>query len=72
MARPCKIDTIQFRRKLSDAERTVLLAAGAGCLTEGFHHILTIYAHVHGLGFRPGMDPERLTVSNYQDQTMDS
>jgi len=72
MARPCKIDTIQFRRKLSDAERAVLLSAGAGCLTDGFHFMLAVYAHVHGQGFRPGMDPERVIVCNHEDQTIDS
>ena len=72
MARPCKIDTVQFRRRLNDAERAVLLAAGAGCLTEGFHHILMVYAHVHGQGFRPGMDPERVIVCNHEDMEVDS
>lgn len=53
MARPCKLDTVQFRRKLSDAHRQILLAAGAGDLTRGFDFVLELYVHAHALGFRP-------------------
>jgi hypothetical protein len=71
MARPCKIDTVQFRRRLNGQERAVLLSAGSGCLTDGFHFMLAVYAHLHGQGFRPGMDIERLVVCNYDDQVID-
>jgi hypothetical protein len=54
MARPCKIDTVEFRRLLRDPERAILLAAGAGDLTQGFYLVLEIYAHLHAQGFRPG------------------
>jgi hypothetical protein len=33
-----------------------LLAAGAGDLTQGFHLVLEIYAHLHAQGFRPSDD----------------
>jgi hypothetical protein len=56
MARPCKIDTVEFQRKLSDDDRTILLTAGAGDLTRGFHALLHVYATVHNAGFRPGDD----------------
>ena len=72
MSRPCQIDTVQFRRKLSDVERAVLLSAGAGDLTDGFHFMLAVYAHVHGQGFRPGDDLERVIVCNDEDQIVDS
>jgi len=72
MSRPCQIDTVQFRRRLSDPERAVLLSAGAGDLTDGFHFILAVYAHVHGQGFRPNMDIERLIVCNDDDLVTDS
>jgi hypothetical protein len=56
MARPCKVDTVEFQRKLSDADRAILLCAGAGCLTRGFRDLLAIYATLHNAGFRPGDD----------------
>ena len=56
MVRPCKIDTVEFQRKLSDADRAILLSAGGGCLTRGFKDMLVIYAALHNAGFRPGDD----------------
>jgi len=53
MARPCKVDTVQFRRRLNDQERAILLSAGAGCLTRGFRDLLAIYATLHNAGYRP-------------------
>jgi hypothetical protein len=54
MARPCKLDTVEFRRILRDPERAILLSAGAGDLSQGFYFMLEIYAHLHAQGFRPG------------------
>ena len=56
MARPCKIDTVEFQRKLSDVDRAILLTAGAGDLTRGFKNMLSIYAALHNAGFRPDDD----------------
>jgi hypothetical protein len=56
MARPCKIDTVNFFRRLKDDERAILLAAGAGDLSQGFRDMLAIYAALHNAGFRPGDD----------------
>ncbi len=56
MARPCKIDTVNFFRRLKDDERAILLAAGAGDLSQGFRDMLSIYAALHNAGFRPGDD----------------
>lgn len=56
MARPCKIDTVEFQRKLSDVDRTILLTAGAGDLTRGFKNMLSIYAALHNAGFRADDD----------------
>ena len=56
MARPCKIDTVNFFRRLKDDERAILLAAGAGDLSQGFRDMLAIYAVLHNAGFRPGDD----------------
>jgi hypothetical protein len=56
MARPCKIDTVNFRRTLRDPERAILLSAGAGDISQGFYLMLEIYARLHAQGFRPGDD----------------
>ena len=55
MPRPCKLDTVQFRRKLTPAQRAVILAAGAGDMTRGFHELLDFYARAHNEGYRPGL-----------------
>jgi len=60
--RPCKIDTIAFRRPLTPVARAVLLAAGAGDLSQGWNEILAIYQHLHALGYRPGMRPENIAL----------
>jgi hypothetical protein len=69
MARPCKLDTVEFRRLLRDPERAILLAAGAGDLTQGFYLVLEIYAHLHAQGFRPGdsVDDIGLVHNNYAE-----
>jgi hypothetical protein len=67
MVRPCKLDTIHFSRKLRDPERVILLAAGAGDITQGFHFALAIYAHLHAQGFRPGDPLESIALSVNED-----
>lgn len=63
MARPCRIDTVNFDRKLKDAERAILLTAGQGDLTKGFHKVLEIYRVIHSQGYRPDMDMDRITFA---------
>lgn len=60
MARPCKPDTIWFKRELRPAQRATIRAAGAGDLSQGFEELIAIYAHLHAQGFRPGMKPETI------------
>ena len=60
MPRPCKLDTVQFRRKLTPAQRAVILAAGKGDMTVGFQELLAIYGHLHAIGYRPGMKPDSI------------
>ena len=69
MSRPCKIDTVEFRRILKDPERTILLSAGQGDLTQGFHLLMEIYASLHAQGFRPdqGVDVIGLMHNRYND-----
>jgi hypothetical protein len=62
MPRPCKLDTVNFFRRLKDDERAVLLAAGAGDLSEGFRNLLAIYTVLHNAGFRPGDKIEDLLI----------
>lgn len=62
MARPCKLDTVNFFRRINDDERAVLLAAGAGDLSEGFRNMLAIYTVLHNQGFRPGDSLESITI----------
>jgi hypothetical protein len=64
MARPCKIDTVEFQRKLNDQDRAILLTAGAGDLTRGFKELLSIYTVLHNAGFRPGDDLESMLFSD--------
>lgn len=69
MPRPCKLDTVNFYRKLRDPERAILLSAGAGDLTRGFYLLLEIYANLHDQGFRPdqGVDVIGLMNNSYID-----
>ena len=62
MPRPCRPDTVQFRRKLTPAQRAVIRAAGAGDLTRGFDELIAIYGHLHALGYRPGMAPSAIVI----------
>ena len=55
MGMPPRLDTVQFRRKISDEERAVLLAAGNGDITVGFREALRVYAELHNLGFKRDM-----------------
>ncbi len=42
MARPCRQDTVNFTRVLTDEQRAILLAAGDGDLTVGFNECLSL------------------------------
>lgn len=64
MPRPCKLDTVEFQRKLSDQDRAVLLTAGQGDLTRGFKNLLSIYTVLHNHGFRPDDDIEQWLFSD--------
>jgi hypothetical protein len=53
MAAPCQVNTVQFRRKLQNADREILLAAGGGDITVGFHRVMGLYRRAHEQGIRP-------------------
>ena len=52
MSRPPKADTRQFRRKLDNPKRQILLTAGQGNISKGFENLLAIYHHLHTIGYR--------------------
>ena len=52
MARPPKVDTVQFRRKLDNPKLQILLSAGQGNISQGFENLLSLYQHLHGIGYR--------------------
>jgi len=54
MPRHCSPDTKYFQRVLSPADRAVLLAAGAGDLSNGFRELLAVYVTLWNAGLRPG------------------
>jgi len=71
MARPCKLDTVNFFRRLKDDERAILLAAGAGDLSQGFRDMLAIYAALYNAGFRPGDNVnEWILIANENDSQL--
>ena len=49
MARPCRHDTINFTRILTDEQRSILLAAGDGDLTVGFNECLSLWVSINPL-----------------------
>ena len=53
MPAPCQVYTVQFRRRLQNADREILLAAGGGDITIGFHRVLGLYRAAHEQGIRP-------------------
>lgn len=55
MASP-QLNTVQFRRKLTKEQRTILLCAGKGDITKGFKEVLDCYAILWRLGYRPRND----------------
>ena len=67
MVRPCKIDTTRFYRVIDAETREVMLAAGKGCLSTGFHHMLAIYAQLHNQGYRPDMPLDTILFNGYAE-----
>jgi len=67
IGRPCKIDTTRFYRVIDEETRNIMLTAGNGCLTTGFHHMLAIYAQLHNQGYRPDMPLDRIVFNGYAE-----
>ena len=75
MGMPPRLDTVQFRRKISDEERAVLLAAGNGDITVGFKEVLRVYMEMYNLGFKRDMSVfdfvEGVDMVDYDQERVD-
>ena len=69
MVRPCKLNTTRFYRVIDAETRNIMLTAGNGCLSTGFHHMLAMYALVHNQGYRPSMPLDRIVFKAYDEKT---
>ena len=73
MARPPKIDTVQFRRKLDNPMLQILLSAGQGNISRGFENLLSLYQYLHGIGYRTDNPLESIgLVTNLEQSKRDS
>ena len=73
MARPPKVDTVQFRRKLDNPKLQILLSAGQGNISTGFENLLTLYHYLHCLGYRTDSPLESIgLVTNLPESKRDS
>ena len=45
-----------FNRRISAEEALILATAGGGSKTEGFRHLLALYAQLHNFGFQHQME----------------
>ena len=62
LGRPANPNVRVFQRNMDDGQRAILLAAGNGDMSAGWLEVLDVYHHVYSLGFRPGMEHERIVV----------
>ena len=69
MARPPKVDTVQFRRKLDNPKLQILLSAGHGNISTGFENLLALYQHLHCLGYRTDSPLESIGLVTNLDQS---
>lgn len=73
MARPPKVDTIQFRRKLDNPKLQILLSAGQGNISQGFENLIALYQYLHGIGYRTDSPLESIgLVTNLAESKRDS
>jgi hypothetical protein len=73
MARPPKVDTVQFRRKLDNPKLQILLSAGQGNISQGFENLLSLYHYLHSIGYRTDNPLETIgLVTNIDGKKRDS
>ena len=63
MGRPASPNAKVLHRKLDDGQRAILLAAGNGDMSAGWLEVIDAYSHLYSLGYRPGMDLSRASLS---------
>jgi hypothetical protein len=54
--RPPSINSKFFYRKLTLPDKVVMVCAGEGNITRGFHNIIDAYQTLWNAGYRPQMD----------------
>ena len=69
MARPPKVDTVQFRRKLDNPKLQILLSAGQGNISTGFENLIALYQYLHGIGYRTDSPLETIGLVTNLDQS---
>ena len=69
MARPPKVDTVQFRRKLDNPKLQILLSAGQGNISQGFENLIALYQYLHGIGYRTDSPLETIGLVTNLDQS---
>ena len=69
MARPAKVDTGESRRKLDNPKLQILLSAGQGNISQGFENLLSLYQHLHGIGYRTDSPLECIGLVTNLDQS---
>ena len=73
MARPPKVDTVQFRRKLDNPKLQILLSAGQGNISQGFENLIALYQYLHGIVYRMDNPLETIgLVTNLDGKKRDS
>jgi hypothetical protein len=69
MARPPKVDTVQFRRKLDNPKLQILLSAGHGNISQGFENLLSLYHYLHSIGYRTDSPLETIGLVTNLEQS---
>lgn len=64
VGRPANPKSKYFQRILKPAEKKILVHAGRGDMSAGFHHLLEVYSFLWIQGFRPHKSLDCLKVGN--------
>lgn len=72
VGRPANPKSKYFQRILKPAEKKILVHAGRGDMSAGFHHLLEVYSFLWVQGFRPHKSLDCLKVGNGMDDEFES
>jgi hypothetical protein len=72
VGRPANPKSKYFQRILKPAEKKILVHAGRGDMSAGFHHLLEVYSFLWMQGFRPHKSLDCLQVGNGTDEASES